>query len=550
MPDQGTSALHYLAGGGRMGALIRSMDWTQTPLGPISRWPPNLAIAAGIMVRSPQPMFMWWGPELINLYNDACASIVASRRAMSLGQPAAVVWSDVWHAIRPQVDALWSDARTESDPRPFLLLDASRSAEEGELVFGCSAVFGDAGAISGFFCTLAQVQRERDRKALLASERGARSAAERASRAKDEFLATLSHELRTPINSVLTWAQLLRSGTLDATNANLAIDAIERGIRTQVRLIDDLLDLSRITSGKLRLDVRCMDLRTAIRTAVDAVTPAANAKGVMLRQVVPSGEGSTWIRGDASRLEHVFCNLLTNAIKFTPKGGIVEVRLQRIDFELVVSVEDTGRGIARDFLPHLFERFRQADRSGARQKGGLGLGLAIVKQLVELHGGSVRAESEGPGRGSTFVVSLPSSDAAEALSEKVALCTDVDLSGTCILVVDDDDDARVAIARMLTECNATIETAASADEALERLTHVGASLLISDIGMPGKDGYELIREIRRLPGQAHLLSIALTAFARPEDRVQALQEGYDEHVSKPVDPRELLAAVASLVRGG
>jgi CheY-like chemotaxis protein len=254
-----------------------------------------------------------------------------------------------------------------------------------------------------------------------------------------------------------------------------------------------------------------------------------------------------WIRGDASRLEQVFCNLLTNAIKFTPEGGLVAVHLYRTDSNVFVSVEDTGQGIAPEFLPQLFERFRQADGSTARRYGGLGLGLAIVKQLVELHGGSVRAESGGPGRGSSFVVSLPSSEAA-AGSAAVALSADVDLAGTSILVVDDDGDTRVAIERMLTDRDAKIETAASADEALERVRRVRASILISDIGMPGKDGYELIREIRRLPDHAHVRSIALTAFARQEDRIRALQAGYDRHLSKPVNPRELLTALAALLQ--
>jgi PAS domain S-box-containing protein len=384
------------------------------------------------------------------------------------------------------------------------------------------------------------------REALLTSEREARAAAERANRTKDEFLAILSHELRTPIDNVLLWAQLLGSGKLDPVNVHAACAAIERSVRKQVRLIDDLLDVSRIASGKMRLEVTQVDVRTVLRSALEAAKPAAQAKGVALREVTV---GTDFPFGaDANRLEQVFANLLANAIKFTERGGEVEVRLERTSASIMVSVRDTGQGIDPEFLPYVFQRFRQADGSAARRHGGLGLGLAIVKELVELHGGTIRADSEGRGRGATFSVSLPLVDSDATRSERIGPSGDVDLGGTCVLIVEDESDTRAAIAQMLIGSHAEIETAASADEALEQLAAVRPRVLISDIGMPGKDGYELIREIRASREYEHLPAIALTAFSRDEDRLRALEAGYDKHLSKPVDSRELLKAVASLAR--
>ena len=387
---------------------------------------------------------------------------------------------------------------------------------------------------------------EEHRQALLASEREARSAAERANRAKDEFLAILSHELRTPIGNVLLWAQLLASGKLDVANASAALTAIERSVTKQVRLIDDLLDVSRIASGKMRLEVAQVDVRNVLRAALDAAKPAAQAKDIALGEAIVGTDFR--LSADANRLEQVFANLLTNAIKFTPQGGEVEVRLERAYTHIDVSVRDTGEGIDPEFLPYIFQRFRQADSSAARRHGGLGLGLAIVKELVELHGGTIRAESEGQGRGATFSVSLPLAEAVDTPAEKVSLSDDADLSGTRILVVDDDADTLAATAQMLSGWGAEIETAASADEALERLPAVRPRVLISDIGMPGKDGYELIREIRRSREYERLPAIALTAFTRNDDRSRALDAGYDKHVSKPVDTRELRSALVSLAR--
>ncbi len=397
-----------------------------------------------------------------------------------------------------------------------------------------------------------RVAAERER--LIEAERAARSDIARVSRLKDEFLATLSHELRTPLTAILGWAKVLLRKTGDVDTLAKGLDAIERNAVAQARLIDDLLDMNRIISGKVRLDVQPTDLSKVIEAAVDSVRPAADGKEIRLRTVIDPIAGP--VSGDPNRLQQVVWNLLTNAVKFTPKGGNVDVVLQRVNSQLELSVSDSGVGIPADFLPHVFDRFRQADSSSTRSHGGLGLGLSIVKQLVELHGGSVRARSNGQGQGASFVVCLPpaatrshaGSQHAAASGDKTALAMDVDLRGIKVLVVDDEPDARDLIGQLLEECNAEVSTAESVSEALAMMPRVRPDLLVSDIGMPEHDGYQLIRDIRRLPPEfgGRTPAIALTAFARSEDRTRAMLAGYQIHVSKPIEPHELVAAVASL----
>jgi CheY-like chemotaxis protein/two-component sensor histidine kinase len=324
------------------------------------------------------------------------------------------------------------------------------------------------------------------------------------------------------------------------------MSAIEHGVRTQARLIEDLLDVSRIGSGKLRIDTGHVDLAAVLDAAVDTVSPAAHAKGVALRRGF-AGENAT-IDGDAIRLQQVFSNVLGNAVKFTPAGGMVEVCAERKGTDVVVTVHDTGQGIPAELLPHIFDRFRQGEGSARRKDGGLGLGLAIVKHLVELHGGSARAESGGEEAGATLVITLPRATDRPPGEPTSPRAADVNLAGVRLLLVEDDGDAQGLIARILTESQARVEAASSADEALARVAALRPHVLISDIGMPGKDGYQLIREIRRSPENRNLPALALTALARPEDRARALAEGFDAHLPKPVVPNQLLRAVASLVR--
>ncbi|MDB5291465.1 MAG: hypothetical protein JWL69_2706 [Phycisphaerales bacterium] len=399
---------------------------------------------------------------------------------------------------------------------------------------------------------------EQERDQLLEGERAARAEVERAGRIKDEFLATLSHELRTPLNAILGWAQILRGGSRDERDLTQGLETIERNARAQTQIIQDLLDMSRIVSGKVRLDVQRIDLPAVIRTALDTVQPAAAAKDIRLQPALDPLAGP--VTGDPNRLQQVFWNLLTNAIKFTPKGGRIQILLERVNSHLEVSVIDSGEGIKPDFLPFLFERFRQADGSTTRQHGGLGLGLAIVKQLVELHGGTIRARSAGAGEGATFVVSLPltvvhpeleetparqhpgTSVSASSISERLSL------EGIKVLVVDDEPDARRLIQRFLSDFKAEVTAVGSAAEAIDALQTLRPDVLVSDIGMPGEDGYALIRKVRKLgPDRGgNVPALALTAYARSEDRQRAIMCGYHMHVSKPVEPSELITMVASL----
>jgi signal transduction histidine kinase/CheY-like chemotaxis protein len=387
----------------------------------------------------------------------------------------------------------------------------------------------------------------------------ARHQAEDASRLKDEFLATLSHELRTPLNAILGWTHILRSDPANAEKQAKALDVIERNTRAQAQIIEDLLDMSRIISGKIRLEVQRVDLGPVIEAAVESVRPAAEARGIRLQTVLDPIGGV--VSGDPNRLQQVAWNLLTNAIKFTPKDGRVQVLLERVNSHVEVSVIDTGQGIAPEFLPHVFDRFRQQDSSSSRNYGGLGLGLAIVKQLVELQGGSVRAKSPGEGHGATFVVSLPVTPIhpepapvepiQRTASESVSLnCDPSTLAGLRILVVDDDTDARELVKEVLSVCGATVTAADSAGWALQLLTRERPDVLVSDIEMPGEDGYSLIRKVRALPASegGRTPAVALTAYARTEDRTRALMAGYHMHVAKPVEPAELVATIESLAR--
>ncbi len=401
---------------------------------------------------------------------------------------------------------------------------------------------------------------EEERTALLESERIARANAERAGRMKDEFLATLSHELRTPLNAILGWSQILATNTGDPDDLSEGLRTIERNARAQTQIIEDLLDMSRIISGKVRLDVQRVSLLAVVQAAVDTVKPTADAKGVRLQVVLDPKAGL--VSGDPNRLQQVFWNLLTNAIKFTPRNARVQVLLERVNSDLEVSVIDSGEGIAAEFLPYVFDRFRQADASTTRRHGGLGLGLAIVKQLVELHGGRVRAQSAGLGKGATFIVTLPvtvvhsEDEPADRRHPRatngIAVPVDSadDIAGIRVLVLDDEQDSRELVVRLLQDRKAIAFSAATATQALELIKAERPDVIISDIGMPGEDGYAFIRRVRILPPEngGQTPAVALTAYARAEDRVAAARAGFQQHITKPVEPAELIAVIASLSR--
>jgi signal transduction histidine kinase/ActR/RegA family two-component response regulator len=394
---------------------------------------------------------------------------------------------------------------------------------------------------------------ETEREALLSSEQAARAEAEQASRMKDEFLSTVSHEIRTPLNAILGWSQIMQRPGISPEDVAQGAEVIERNSRIQAKIIEDLLDMSRIVAGKVHLEVQPMDLASIVEAALQTVQPAASAKNIALSKNL--GDSLGGMAGDPNRLQQVIWNLLSNAIKFTPKGGAVRIEAHRVNSMIEISVADSGIGIEPAFLPNVFDRFSQADGGTTRRYGGLGLGLAIVKQLVELHGGSVQAASPGAGQGATFTVRLPiRAIEAPAIPSPAqngnahAAATHANLQGLRVLVVDDEADARQLVGRLLAECGAAVTDASSADEALQKLSDGTYDILISDIGMPDRDGYFLIRKLReRESGRASdIPAIALTAFARSEDRRRILLAGFQSHVAKPAEPAELTATVASL----
>src|SRR5689334_24392206 len=400
---------------------------------------------------------------------------------------------------------------------------------------------------------------EDDRAALLIRERDARKHAEEADRLKDEFLATLSHELRTPLTSILGWASMVRNGEVEGANATRAIETIERNARSQARLIDDLLDVSRIITGNLRLDLHPLNLAPIVEAAIDALRPTADVKGIQIRTET---SGNCLVKGDPHRLRQVIWNLLSNSIKFTQRGGVVSIRLGCIGPTVRLTVADTGEGISAEFLPYVFDRFRQAEGSISRKQGGLGLGLAVVRHLVELHGGSISAESEGLGQGSVFTVELPLAEerrdpgrAEERRREVERRRTrkgTIRLDGVHVLLVEDDDDSRKLLGAMLKRYGARVTSTKSAAEALTVFSNDVPDVLVSDIGMPDEDGYELIRKLRALPAEkgGQVRAIALTGYASRKDRERALATGYDQHLAKPIEQADMIAAIAALIGRG
>ncbi len=394
-----------------------------------------------------------------------------------------------------------------------------------------------------------------DNAHLYASEQHARRAADAANSAKDNFLATVSHELRTPLNAIMGWSKLMAAPGFDEARRERAIETIGRNAVAMAQLVEDLLDMSRIINGRMRLDVHPVDLLRVVETAIESIRPAAEARQVVIAPILDSTLPT--LRGDPTRLQQVVWNLLSNAVKFTSKGGRVDVVLRRSGSAIEVCVSDSGRGIAPGFLPYVFDPFRQEQSSFSRERGGLGIGLAITRQLVELHGGTIEARSEGEGRGSTFTVHLPIAPIARASDRppapplgEAAFDRPAALRGMHVLVVDDERDARDLIKAILEDCECRVTVASGVDEAMAALGKAVPDLLVSDIGMPDHDGYDLIRRVRALPTErgGDLPAAALTAYVRAEDRRRMLSAGYSMHVSKPVDPAELVAVIAGLAR--
>ena len=495
-------------------------------------------------------------------WNEGAEQILGYTAAEIMGKPGDILYTPEDRGARIPAEEICKaiSSGRATDVRWHLCKDGRRLFMDGVM----TAVHDDEGKLIGLSKVMKDItERHRievEREQLFESEREARAEAERAGRMKDEFLATLSHELRTPLNAILGWSQMLRAVPGLPEDADEGLSIIERNARAQTQIIEDLLDMSRIISGKVHMDVQRLELKPILAAAIETVRPAAQLKGVKLQLDVDNP--SICVQGDPSRLQQVFWNLLTNAVKFTPRGGQVTVTLACDAANIEVSIADTGEGIGPEFLPHVFDRFRQADASTTRRHGGLGLGLSIVKQLVELHGGTIAASSEGAQRGAVFTVRLPVAGAAalavpsnapreeSQLAVQAIALTPGELNGLKILVVDDEPDARALLRRVLEASHARVLTASSAPEAIDLLIREHPDLLISDIGMPEEDGYALIRQVRSLEcdNGGCTPAIALTAYARAEDRVKALDSGFQFHMSKPVEPAELVSTITRLVR--
>jgi two-component system, chemotaxis family, CheB/CheR fusion protein len=472
-------------------------------------------------------------------------------------------WLDVLHLEdRERVEAWWRKAMTEKTSVATEYRIRHISGEWRWTAVRAVPLLNPDGSVRGWVGSntdiddVKRAQEERER--LLTSEHEARQQAETANRLKDEFLATVSHELRTPLNAIMGWAHMLNRGSLDEKTTARAVEIIERSARAQNQLISDLLDVSRMIMGQIRFEMSAVELIPVIQAATDTIRPAADAKGVELRLMLDTAAGL--VSGDAARLQQIVWNLLTNAVKFTSRNGHVDVRLKREDTSVVIIVSDNGEGISPEFLPHIFDRFRQAESTTTRQHGGLGLGLAIVRNLVELHGGTVRAASHGVGQGATFTVTfplmavqLPNSDFESGNEDaehqsQIGHPPSAILAGLRVLVVDDEPDARELLSLALTHSGAEVRASATASEALEILDQWKPDVLVSDIGMPSEDGYSLIRKVRARDSKHNGLipALALTGYASTDDAARALAAGYQTHMPKPVAPRELVAAVASL----
>jgi PAS domain S-box-containing protein len=497
----------------------------------------------------------------VTLLNPVAQALTGWTEAAAMGQPVEHVFHIVQEETRKPVEnpvsKVFREGRIVGLANHTVLL--ARDGRETPIEDSAAPIRAADGSLIGIVLVFRDAsdrrEAERRKQAVLDREQEARRAAEALSRSKDEFVATVSHELRTPLNAIFGWVRLLRSGNLNDAQRAHALEVVERNTRAQAQLIEDLLDMSRVVTGHLRLDMRRVELPAVIQAAVDAVKPASEAKEVEIVLGLDPKVGP--ILGDPDRLQQIVWNLLTNSVKFTNKGGRIDLSLACEGSDAVLSVKDTGIGMTPDLLPHIFERFRQGVSSASRAHGGLGIGLALVRHLVEMHGGTVEATSDGEGHGSMFTIRMPTLG-TRAVADKPVL-TAIDgagattgigaLAGVRIVVVDDDKDARDLISTTLAHAGAEVHAAGSMVEALNVLRSMEPQALVSDIAMPNGTGYELIREIRGMPHLARIPAIALTAFGRVEDRERALTAGFNYHITKPVDPHHLVRAVGIALRG-
>ena len=720
-----TSVLEFLAGGGEMGERMRGLDWSSSALGPVDSWSQSLRSTLSLLLASRAQIMLFWGPELVALYNDACRPLFGAKHPHALGRPASEAWSASEQSPLPRLLESVARSGEASWARDLeFLIERNGSVAAAYFDVSCDPVRGEDGLVHGVFCIATDTTERAERVRLLQEnaivtetlnnvgalvtsdldrskvvqavtdaateltgagfgaffynvidERGeaytlytisgvpreafskfpmprntqvfeptfkgtgvvrsdditkderyghntphhgmptghlpvrsylavpvkgrggevigglffghpevARFAPHHerivvgiaawaalalenaqlyesvqvASRLKDEFLASLSHELRTPLNAILGYVRMLQSGMLTPDKRQKAIDTIARNAISLTQIVEDVLDISRIVSGKIRLNVQTVDLPTIVRNAIDGIAPTADARGVRLEAVLDPRAGP--ISGDPERLQQVLWNLLSNAVKFTKRDGKVQVRLERVNSHVELTVSDTGIGISSEFLPHVFERFRQAEGGITREHGGLGLGLSISRQLTEMHGGTIEVSSAGLGHGASFCVKLPllivqpSREEGARVHPRSASATPpidpVTLQGVHVLAVDDEPDALALIGTVLEAVGARVTTAQSAEEALSKLLPDRPDVLVTDLGMPRTDGFALIAQLRQHadPKVRALPAAALTAYARSEDRTKVLRAGFQIHLAKPIDPAELVTTIASLAK--
>jgi signal transduction histidine kinase/ActR/RegA family two-component response regulator len=545
-----TALPDLFANGGEMGARMQTFDWPVTPIGAVETWSPSLQGMLRILLSSRFPMQILWGPEFIQFYNDAYIPIAGNKHPTALGQRGAECWEEVWDFAGPLLNQVMATGKATWSEDQLLILNRRGYPEECYFTFSYTPIWQETGEVGGIFIavneTTQKILSERRERELRAEAQAAREAAEKANQLKDQFLAVLSHELRSPLNPILGWAKLLLSRQLDEATTQRALEAIERNARLQAQMIDDLLDISRILREKLILTIAPVHLIPIIEDALETVQSAAAAKAIHIQ---PQLDDTPFqIPGDATRLKQVIWNLLSNAIKFTPQGGQVTIRLHYSDSLAQLQVMDTGMGISADFLPYIFDHFRQADSTTTRLFGGLGLGLAIAKQIVDMHGGTIQAISPGEGQGTTFTVQLPlMTTALESVKQDDDSVTQDELQTIHVLVVEDDPDNLEMIAFTLQLYGAKVTTASSALDALDTLSRCKPDVFISDIGMSGMDGYKLMQHIRDLTQTSHIPAIALTAYVSDSDQQQALASGFQAHLPKPMEPTQLIETILKVI---
>ncbi|MUG98769.1 PAS domain-containing protein [Scytonema sp. UIC 10036] len=513
----------------------------------------TLQTLSTLIQASPLPIVLIELDMTVKLWNIAAEQLFGWSEAELLGQPLPFVPKEKLEECRQLREAL-------TKGEVFFGVETYRRKRDGSNVvvnISAAPLYDERGSVNEILLILQDIterkRAEAEREQLLVREQAAREQAEAANRIKDEFLAVLSHELRSPLNPILGWAKLLQSRTLDEQKTKYALATIERNAQLQTQLIGDLLDVSRILQGKLSLNIAPVDLAATIKAAMETVCLAAEAKSIQIETAINTTIGK--VTGDSGRIQQIIWNLLANAVKFTPEGGRVEICLERVGTQAQITVSDTGKGISPDFLPYVFDYFRQADSATTRKFGGLGLGLAIVRHLTELHGGLVTAHSLGEGKGATFTLRLPlMKKGAELENEPSSDSTNPELAtsplaGLRILVVDDEGDTREYISFVLEQAGANVISAESAERALQILVQFTPDILLSDIGMAEMDGYGLIRQVRAMPSEqgGEILAIALTAYAGEMNQQLALAAGFQQHISKPVEPEQLISAIVNLV---